>query len=294
MSDMTSLTIQRHWVNTGIEMTEDQQESLDRFLAREGHASTFEGTDKDDRHYTLSITPFVSIRITCEETSEQQTHNILRINHFPEKLLLGPSGEGFSDDHATYLETIRLACGLNRSDHLETDISVPRDSLHQGIHTALVEHNKRALATLLKIDEYVFRASATVTPGLPYSIPPDHFRTAVRVARNDPALFQTLLRASAESVPADDPEITEWAMNLGDAFGAWLLDLMLRLPQQVETARADPAEGAVFYLGRANGRVELGRRYLRDVLGVDELGSWMEEGDVDLFGLWRDVNMMDS
>ncbi|KAF7113972.1 hypothetical protein CNMCM5793_006155 [Aspergillus hiratsukae] len=291
MSDMTNLTIQRHWVNAGIEMTEDQQESLDRFLAREDDTFTFEGTDKDGKHYTLSITPFVSISIACEETDEQQTHKILRIKHFPEKLLLGASGQGFSDEHAIYLETIRLACGLNRSDHLETDISVPRDSLHQGIHTALVEHNTRALATLLKIDEYVFRSSATVAPGvsIPYSIPPDHFRTAVRVARNDPALFQTLLRASAESVPADDPEITEWAMNLGDSFGAWLLDLMLRLPQQVETANANPAEGAVFYLGRANGRIELARRYLRDVLDVDELPSWMEVS-VDLFGQWRAIN----
>ncbi|RLM01558.1 hypothetical protein CFD26_108655 [Aspergillus turcosus] len=295
-SDMTNLTIQRHWVNAGIEMTEDQQESLDRFLAREDDTSTFEGTDQDGKHYTLSITPFVAISIACQETDEQQTHQILRIKHFPEKLLLGASGEGFNDEHATYLETIRIACGLNRSDHLETDVSVPRDCLHQGIHIALVEHNTRALATLLKIDEYVFRSSATVAvagaggPSLPYSIPPEHFRTAVRVARNDPALFQTLLRASAESVPADDPEITEWAMNLGDSFGHWLLDLMLRLPQQIETANANPAEGAVFYLGRANGQIELARRYLRDVLSVDELPSWMEEISVDLFSQWRAVN----
>ncbi|GFF75134.1 hypothetical protein IFM60648_09074 [Aspergillus lentulus] len=289
LSDMTNLTIQRHWFNAGIEMPEDQQESLDRFLAREDDTSTYEGTDKEGNHYTLSITPFVSVSIACQETNEQQIHRILRVKHFPEKLLLGASGEGFSDEHATYLETMRLACGLNRSDHLETDISVSRESLHQGVHIALVEHNTRALATLLKIDEYVFRSNATVAGGLRYSIPPEHFRTAVRVARNDPALFQTLLRASAESVPADDPEITEWAMNLGDAFGHWLLDLMLKLPQQIETANADPAEGAVFYLGRANGQIELARRYLRDVLNVDELPSWMEEASVDLFSQWRAI-----
>ncbi|EAL85661.1 conserved hypothetical protein [Aspergillus fumigatus Af293] len=286
LSDMTNLTIQRHWVNAGIEMTRDQQESLDRFLARENDTSTYEGTDKDGNHYTLSITPFVSINIACQETDEQQTHKILSIKHFPEKLLLGASGEGFSDDHATHLEIMRVACGLSRSDHLETDVSVSRESLHQGVHIALVEHNTRALATLLKIDEYIFRSNAAVAGGLPYSIPPEHFRTAVRVARNDPALFQTLLRASAESVPADDPEITEWAMNLGDPFGHWLLDLMLRLPQQIETANANPAEGALFYLGRANGQIELARRYLQDVLNVDELPSWMEASD-DLFRQWR-------
>ncbi|GFF35930.1 hypothetical protein IFM61606_04084 [Aspergillus udagawae] len=287
LSDMTNLTIQRHWVNAGIEMTEDQQESLDRFLAREDDTSTYEGADKDGNHYTLSITPFVSVNIACQETDEQQTHKILSMKRFPEKLLLGAGGEGFNDEHAMYLEIIRLACGLNRSDHLETDVSVSRESLQQGVHIALVEHNTRALATLLKIDEYVFRSNANVAGGLPYSIPPEHFRTAVRVARHDPALFQTLLRASAESVPADDPEITEWAMDLGDSFGHWLLDLMLRLPQQIETANENPAEGAVFYLGRANGQIELARRYLRDVLHVDELPSWMEEASVDLFSQWR-------
>ncbi|GIK06376.1 hypothetical protein Aspvir_002024 [Aspergillus viridinutans] len=289
LSDMTNLTIQRHWVNAGIQMTEDQQESLDRFLAQEDDTSTYEGTDTDGNHYTLSITPFVSVSIACQETDEQQTHKILSMKRFPEKLLLGASGEGFNDEHAMYLEIIRLACGLNRSNHLETDVSVSRESLHQGVHIALVENNTRALATLLKIDEYVFRSNATVAGGLPYSIPPEHFRTAVRVARNDPALFQTLLRASAESVPADDPEITEWAMNLGGSFGHWLLDLMLRLPQQIETANANPAEGAVFYLGRANGQIELARRYLRDVLNVDELPSWMEETSVDLFSQWRAI-----
>jgi hypothetical protein len=78
-------------------------------------------------------------------------------------------------------------------------------------------------------------------------------------------------------------------MNLGDSFGHWLLDLMLRLPQQIETANANPAEGAVFYLGRANGQIELARRYLRDVLNVDELPSWMEEASVDLSSQWRAI-----
>jgi hypothetical protein len=78
-------------------------------------------------------------------------------------------------------------------------------------------------------------------------------------------------------------------MNLRDSFGHWLLDLMLRLPQQIETANANPAEGAVFYLGRANGQIELARRYLRDVLNVDELPSWMEEASVDLSSQWRAI-----
>ncbi|EAW08749.1 uncharacterized protein ACLA_096830 [Aspergillus clavatus NRRL 1] len=283
--DMMNLTIQRHWVNVGITMTGDQHTTLNRFLTREEDTCTYEGTDADSKHYTLSITPFVSIAIACHETDEQQTHRILNIRQFPEKLLRG-SDEGFTEEHTLSLEILRLACGFNRSDHLETDIAIPRDSLQDGIHLALVENNLLALTALLKIDEYVFRSAAAVTGSQPYTLPAEHFRTAVRVARHDPALFQQLLRASAESVPADDPEITEWAMHLGDAFGHWLLDLMLRLPQQIETAHANPAEGALFYLGRANGHIEMARRYLRDVLGVEELGSWMESTPVDLSSLW--------
>ncbi|PLB49382.1 hypothetical protein P170DRAFT_436962 [Aspergillus steynii IBT 23096] len=302
LPNLMNLTIQRHWVNAGMRMTADQEAGLARFLSRQEDLRTFEGTGTDNAHYTLSITPLVSIRITCHETDQQQTHQILGILDFPQKLLSGGGQSSHDDepalftrDHVACLEILRVTSGFARPDLIHTGIRVSREATQAGIHAALVENNERALATLLKIDEYVFRSENTSvvqagpdndTP--PYTLPAEHYRTAVRVARHDPSFFQLLLRASTESIPADDSEITEWAMGMNDSFGHWLLDLMLHLPQRVEAARANPAEGAVFYLGRANGQVDLARRYLRDVLGVEELGSWMEESEVDVEGLWTD------
>lgn len=291
--DLMGLSIQRYWFSAGIAMTEDQEEKLRRFLAREeeeNETRSFEGTDKDNNHYTLSVSPLVSVTVTCHETETAQTHRILSITEFPERFLKG--GNGFTSETIAYLETLRLASGFNTSELMETHVALSRDALQKGIHAALVEHNAEALTSLLKIDEYHFRCRNTnvaVTNSVPYTIPAEHFRTAVRVARNEPALFQLLVRASAESVPADDSDITQWAMDLDDSFGQWLLDLMLQLPQRIEAANANPAEGAVFYLGRANGQVELARRYLNEVLGIEELGSWMEETSHDFESQWRSL-----
>ncbi|THC99614.1 hypothetical protein EYZ11_000881 [Aspergillus tanneri] len=293
--DLMNLTIQRHWVNAGVGMSPGQWESLARFMAGGGGGGggggdcTFEGTGKNNTRYTLSITPFISIKITNHDSGEQHTHPILDITNIPDKLLNGDDA-GFNEDDVTHLEILRMASGFARSALGQITTSVSREATQQGIHTALVENSASALTTLLKIDEYVFRSlNTSAAQSAPYSLPTEHFRTAVRVARNDPCMFQLLVRASAESVPPDDPEITQWAMDLDDAFGHWLLDLMLHLPQQIETANANPVEGAVFYLGRANGQVEMARRYMRDVLDVEELSSWMEEPLGDVSGWWKAI-----
>ncbi|KAE8383195.1 hypothetical protein BDV26DRAFT_251879 [Aspergillus bertholletiae] len=291
--DLMGLSIQRHWFSAGVTMDADEEENLRRFLAREEDGAgsrSFQGTDKDNNHYTLSVSPLVSVTVTCLETETAQTHRILGVTEFPERLLRGE--HGFSSDTIAYLEVLRLASGFSRSELMETQVSLPRDALQKGVRAALEAHNAEALASLLKIDEYHFRCRNTnvaVTNSVPYKIPAEHFRTAVRVARNEPALFQILLRASAESVPADDSNITQWAMDLDDPFGRWLLDLMLQLPQRIEAANANPAEGALFYLGRANAQVELARRYLNEILGVEQLGSWMEETSHDFESQWRSL-----
>ncbi|PWY72303.1 hypothetical protein BO70DRAFT_381840 [Aspergillus heteromorphus CBS 117.55] len=313
LPDLMNLCIQRHWFGAGIVMAPEQEDALNRFLAQEQDIRTFEGTDPtsttttddddddddDDNptHYTLTINPLVSITITHHETDQTTTHPILGVLLIPPNLLQGgpldSEEEGFtSPAHTNYLETLRIASGFNRTALTKPTVTLSRPALQRGIHTALVENNRKALTTLLKIDEYHFRAENTdIDPAsaamIPYTLPAEHFRTAVRVARRDPVFFQILLRASAESVPADDPEITEWAMQQRDAFGAWLLDLMLHLPEQIEAARTNPAEQAVFYLGRANAQRGLARRYLREVLGVEELGSWLEESTFDVSGLWK-------
>ncbi|KAF9891347.1 hypothetical protein FE257_004202 [Aspergillus nanangensis] len=301
LPDLMALTIQRHWISAGIIMTPIDEERLSQFLSREETATTedlphpsFEGTitpakDPLTPHtYTMTITPPTSIHIVSTLHAHTHTHPTFSPLLFPDSLLRGRTG--FPTPHIIFLETLRVASGLNSPDLISPTISLRHDALHEGIHMALIEENHRALATLLKLDEYVFRAEITsVTTdanSVPYTLPAEHFRTAVRVARDDPACFQMLVRASAESVP-DDAEVTQWAMELDDAFGHWLLDLMVRLPRQIEAANGNPAEAAVFYLGRANTQVELARRYVSDVLGVEELGSWMEETVVDLGEVWR-------
>ncbi|KAK1149811.1 hypothetical protein N8T08_003362 [Aspergillus melleus] len=295
LPDLMNLTIQRHWVNAGISMTADHEAGLARFLSRQEDLRTLEGTDANNAHYTLSINPLISIQITCHETDQQQTHQILGMLNFPDKLLRGGGDHDpdlFTQEHVACLEILRVTSGFARPDLIQTNIHVSREATQAGIHTALIEHNARALTTLLKIDEYVFRSGHTAIgpdqTSTPYTLPAEHYRTAVRVARYDPTLFQLLLRASTESIPADDAEITQWAMDLNDSFGHWLLDLMLCLPQRVQAANTNPVDGALFYLGRANGQLDLAGRYLRDVLGVEELGCWMEESEVDVQGLWME------
>ncbi|KAL4884005.1 hypothetical protein BJY04DRAFT_183771 [Aspergillus karnatakaensis] len=277
------LTIRRHWLSTDITMNSDSESNLNLLLAQKGDTCSFKGTGKDDKHYTMSIEPLISVTITCLETDQQTTHRMLGILEIPDKLLSG-TGEGFNESHTRFLEIVRVASGFNGSDlPASADIYLSREAIQRGIHTALIERNASVLTTLLKIDEYTFRVeNASLTHPLPYILSPDHFRTAVRVARDDPSLFQLLLRANAESIPSDDSEITQWAMDLHGPFGSWLLDFMLQLPQRIEAARTDPVQGSAFYLGRANAQVSIVGRYLRDVLGVEELGGWMQEVSYDV------------
>ena len=316
LPDLMQLAIQRYWTGAGIHMDWEQQENLSRFLAREEDAAQNQettrpfhgtGTGQDTNHYTLSITPLLSITTTNLETDQQTTHPLLSLREFPDKFLRGDPNHqfSFSNDHMAFLETLRVAGGFNREEQqymleVHKNVSLSRHVLHEGIHNALVQNNQRALVCLLKIDEYFARceiaatttdnATTTTNSSIPYTIPSEHFRTAIRShssTQTQSTLFHLLLRANAESVPPDDAEITQWAMDRGDdVFGHWLLDLMLRLPRQVEAARANPRDEGLFYMGRGNGNVEMGRKYLSEVLGVEELGGWMGETGVDFRELW--------
>lgn len=311
LPDLMQLAIQRYWTDAGIYMDWEQQENLSRFLAREEDAAQNQGHDtprsfhgtgtgQETNHYTLSITPLLSITITTLETDQQTTYPLLSLREFPEKLFRGDPNHGtFNNDHITFLEALRVAGGFNREEQecmLEANknVSLSRHVLQEGIHNALVQNSPQALVCLLKIDEYFARgetaATTDNTASIPYTIPSEHFRTAIRShssTQTQSTLFHHLLRANAESVPPDDAEITQWAMDRGDdVFGHWLLELMLRLPRQVEAARANPRDEGLFYMGRGNGNVEMGRRYLSEVLGVEELGGWMSETGVDFGELW--------
>lgn len=310
---LTSLVVLRRWVGAGVRMEKAQQEELERVMAGmsqqtvvfEGYipgtgsaaagngGDTVEAEESSATHYTMTITPKVSIRIDCAESASQAAvYPILGVTAFPDHLLQGhpsttsPATEKsdsfvFNTPHTQFLELLRLASNCTHSDPTPTNkptLTLSRTALQEGIHTAIRQRNHRALLTLLKLDEHHHRTSTTA----PYTLPPSHFHTAANLHPPDPTTFQLLLRTSAESLPADDSAITQWAMYQGGALGRWVLDLMTAMPQLVEAAAVNPARDAVFYMGRANEGVELARRYVREVVGVDELGSWMGEGEVDL------------
>lgn len=296
LPDLMRLVVHMRWLDAGVSMEEDQKASLLRFLAgEEGNSRTFEGTRVDGARVTLSIDSPFSITTRSADTGQQdgpatetKTHRVLSVKVFPEKILrLDKSG--FSEDAITLLELFRIASGFDTvepSAEKIKDIWLSPNVLQQGIHFALVERSARALTVLLKIDEYVTRSAAqrNLLAAEPYALPAEHFRIAVRAAPRDPSMFQLLLRTSAESIPADDAEITQWAMECKGEFGDWLLDLMVMLPELVEGARADPTRGPMFYMGRANERIEMIRRYLEQVLKVNELPSWMGDSFLDPAG----------
>ncbi|KAL2871381.1 uncharacterized protein BJX67DRAFT_160306 [Aspergillus lucknowensis] len=281
LPDLMRLTVWRQWVAKPINMPSDQQEGLRLFLAQKGDRGTFDGTGEGGKGYVLSIEPLVSVTITGRGTDSRWIFPILGIFEIPDKFLRGMS-EGFSELHTHFLELIRVSGGLN-SRSLYRNVFVSREAIQQGVHMALVEHNVDALTTLLKIDEYSFRCENWT---LPYTLPPEHFRSAVRVARDDARLFQLLIRASAESIPLDDSEITQWAMELDTALGPWLLDFMMELPQRLRAVSADPEGEAMFYLGRANAQCPIMERYLNDVLAVDTLDHWIGETSLDISSIW--------
>lgn len=324
LPELTRLTVQRYWLDAGIRMERDEQERLNGVLVGDiQDANTFQGTGTGTgtdttttTTYTLTITPFISVTITSADTTNTQTttHHILNLREIPSSLLNPPSSRPFHLSDITFLETLRVAGGFTRPErqHMlaaHKTVAVSRTALHDGIHTALVNGDARMLACLLKVDEYAARCESLClandndgnddnNPGalLPYTLPSEHFRMAVRhatskstAAKTAISLFRLLLRANAESLPADDPEITQFAMICCEtgpdtagadvaALGTWLLDFMLHLPRQVETARADPVHAGMFYLGRGNRQIEMARRYMADVLGLEEeLGCWLEE-----------------
>lgn len=330
LPDLLRLSVQRLWLDAeDLSMKPAHRESLARFVARESSSfpdncqGVVVGGGGDDHlvstHYTLSI-QLSSARVDVYRRNEQldvarvsdhlvRSYSILDVREFPAPLLCGRhrGGGGFSEDDLKLLELLRVAGGMSSAEPCEAvaRILLSRDALLQGLRTALVENNARALGVLLKIDEFYARSlhkaggidigddddDANAAAATVYTVPADCFRTAVRVARDndDPAIFQLLVRASAESVPADDPEITQWAMSLDSPFGSWLLDLMMMdLPHSSRSGTA--AQTPLFYMGRASTEVRMSQRYLAQVLQVDRLDSWMDESILDIGDLWRDAH----
>ncbi|KAL4967406.1 uncharacterized protein BDV14DRAFT_31199 [Aspergillus stella-maris] len=287
LPDLMRLNIWQVWLAYIINMPRDQKRKLHQFLAQGGSSCEFtdRGQEEDEEIVArLSVEPLVSMHLHAELSMTRNTTSfaMFGFRHIPDKFLCG-ADEGFSEAHTRSLEYLRVASGLNDASfqRLPRYLSYSREALQQGIHTALIEHNAEALTTLLKLDESLFRHENQREP-IPYMLPSDHFRTAVRVARDDPGLFQLLLRTSAESIPSDDSEITHWAITLNDDFGPWLLDFMMQLPERARSVAEDPTSAPMFYFGGWNMQLPIGERYLRHVLGVEELGQWIQETPYDI------------
>lgn len=113
-----------------------------------------------------------------------------------------------------------------------------REVLHAGVHQAIIENNSSMVERLLELDEYCVSSEAFLFNGRQknagYEIPSEHFLTAIRHSTTLD-MMKTLVRASAESLPFDNSEITEWALECeksSSPFCEWLLEIMVQLPYQ--------------------------------------------------------------
>ncbi|KAJ5092433.1 hypothetical protein NUU61_007303 [Penicillium alfredii] len=323
------LTIHRHWFNAGIVMEPQEKAALDRFIARKDDSvrvfhgkgppsqriseflSAATGPDFTDlapnanntglHQYELHITPMVLIEVRCKELRSITTFPGIDLVSFPSYLLRGPSG-GYSDADVAFLEMLRItSCNYTRGRGTvmpSTTTQVNRTLLHQGLHKALLQQKYNAVISLLKIDEYCFRfQAANQNRPVFFGIPSEHFLTVTRVGRDKPhlnaAFFEALLRASAESLPLNSEEITQWTVDnmrraqqnpsaynlMNGRFARWLSNFLLRLPDQIDFSHEDPT-AQLFYCGQLDLMDMEGISFLDQVLrpsNRDPLVNWLPQ-----------------
>lgn len=180
-------------------------------------------------------------------------------------------------------------------------------ALQQGIHTALTTINPRVLDILLKFDEALDRDASGGNTSR-YKAESNHFRTAAEMHINnnpkykkekggvctnnkvlDDALlcFCLLLYSSPETIPYDDPAITQFAKDVGGAFGEWLLDYVIDLDYfpPGDDIDEDDYEYAAFKGREPAESSRLGLRYAQQVLPTRDLFKipivWMKEEFLD-------------
>ncbi|KAK2788643.1 hypothetical protein FQN52_006588 [Onygenales sp. PD_12] len=182
----------------------------------------------------------------------------------PDKFL---EGNPWTDKKLDDLECIRKFCGcLFEKDVIPT---VSTAKALAGIRGAIHEGNIRALRVLLEIHEYFSRRRTLKWyQKIAYKLPSDLFTAAICADGGHEMraeMFKLLLRASAESIPANDPAVLGWAKEAksrDDKFGQWLLDFIDQLQES-----ADGTIGGVdglFLYGRLNKSHKLSGRLLED------------------------------
>lgn len=324
------LTIHRQWFNMGITMKPEERAALDKFMNREDDSvCIFHGEGppmKFAAHcqhpellrlsripgphkYELHIKPMVIVQVRSETTKSIVAWPALSILKFPNHLLRGRK-TGFTADDVMYLEMLRMCSdnfAQNDTPLLPSTVStVDRTVLHEGVGTAIRTQNYNALISLLKIDEYIFRFHMS-RQGRPvcYTIPSDHFLTVTRVGRDKPhlnaAFFEALVRASAESIPANAPEILQWTLEnvrlaqrnpnayneINGKFAHWLSNFVLRLPEQLDYTQGFP-QGQLFNCGQLDPLDVEACRFIEEVLEPlrDPPRNWMLESQFRIDAWW--------
>ncbi|CAL5868931.1 uncharacterized protein PFLUO_LOCUS3159 [Penicillium psychrofluorescens] len=295
LSTLMTLTIRRHWFGAGIVMDPDKECDLRSILAGEyDGCHAFTGSDERGRVLTLSVKPLLAVVISISLPTNFPAVSLFKL---PTHLTQGRRRGGFSEEHTNFLEMLRITSGFYFNPWLHGGTHTPRVpevdhvALHHGVQIAIRQRNLNALTCLLKIDEFATRHS--VKRKEIYLIPSDHFRTAARVSRQnlDPTFFQTLFRASAESIPADDEEITQWLVEIIErgtdearAFAHWFFDFMLSFPAHLKNVQQSDGlyREQLFNCGELIYITQTGRRYLEEVIKpyagpMTDMPDWMEE-----------------
>jgi hypothetical protein len=329
---MVLMTIRRQWINNRIEMEPAEREALEQFMERKDDKTvTFRGKGPPvmmipelranpellrraqtpgPHEYELVVHPMTLIEYRSITLDTTVTWPALSLRIFPPNLLRG-GPNGFSPADVEFLEMLRVTSGNTipppPSDaHLtpRTYTNLDRGALHTGVNKAILTQNFAALETLLKIDELICRyhgLRSEITPF--YTFPSDHYLTVVRL-RCDPIqsvrLFRTLLRASAESMPVNNTELTQWMFKLAhlaeqnptqygqfSKFLHWLMDFYIAMEEHIEMARQYPP-GALFFQGLLDPNEVNGAHYIEAVLGPGEEPNqkYMDETSFDAKHWW--------
>lgn len=336
---IVNLTLHRIWINTDLEMDSEQQAALDRFMKRDdmtnisftaksgttdrladgikpehprqNHDPTRHALSPYPHEYELIIEPNVLIYIKSTKGFDLTLRPAIELQEFPSHFLRG-SNAGFSAEDVAFLELLRLCSNHRQWDERDyprhlTSTKVDRMALHQGVRNAIRSQNLDALTSLLKIDQFVYDYQVREESEkdiLPYTIPSDHFVTVTRVGRSNPrlnlAFFETLVRASAESIPTNSLEVTQWTVDnihlaeqnpsqyreTNGNFARWLSNFILRLPLFIE--REAGLYQTLFQHGKLDLSQDEGRRYHEEVLQPrnEQLLYWMAESSFHPEEFW--------
>jgi hypothetical protein len=313
---LTQMLMWKHWVGAGMVLSDStQQASLETILQARGPnglekapIGTFNGTGPDGQIYYMYIRTLIWIGVRCAD-ADVDVHRVMNIRVLPDYLLRGRRVKDnnkwhFTDDDLDLLELFLIEYGPDGSGH---DVRFSRDAVQSGIRAAMTTRNMRALATLLKMDEFFFRRRLTTDPppgyvnqltGQYYAISEEHFLQAIQLPMPDAMYcFLLLLRCNAESLPPDSSELTQWAMglsvyhpnadskagddeiNLARRFGKWLLDFMIELPGYIDESREVPQEKALFFYGGLNIDLRLGDRFMDEVCDYIDPDFWEGIGE---------------